>query len=138
MQQPPKSRTFRKVRRRVLRPKGKRTIQLVEAGFEFGLRLKSSGQLTARQIEAARRVIVRVLKREGKLKICVFPDQPVTAKPLEVRQGKGKGNVEYYVFVARAGALVFQLTGVDRELAKKAFELAADKLPLKAEFVEAG
>ena len=138
MQQPPKSRKFRKVRSRVLIPKGKRALQPLEQGFEFGLRLKSSGQLTARQIEAARRVIVRVLKREGKLKICVFPDQPVTKKPLEVRQGKGKGNVEYYVFVARAGALVFQLTGVDAELAKKALDLATDKLPLKAEFVQAG
>lgn len=133
MFQPPKSMKFRK--RHKGRNRGQSKASTVAFG-QFGLRFVSRGKVNARQIEAARRVIARVTKRQGTLWIRVFPDKPVTKKPLEVRQGKGKGNVEFYIFEVKPGAMFFELAGVSEELARKAFKLASDKLPLKTEFVK--
>ncbi len=103
---------------------------------EFGLKALDRGRVTARQIEAARRAITRHVKRGGKLYIQIFPDKPITKKPLEVRQGKGKGNVEYWVAEVRPGRVMFEIEGITEELAREAFTLAAAKLPLKAVFVK--
>lgn len=103
---------------------------------EFGLKSLERGQLTARQIEAARRALTRYVKRGGKIWIRIFPDKPITKKPLEVRQGKGKGNVEYWVSLIQPGRMIFEIEGVTNELAREAFRLAAGKLPLKTSFVE--
>jgi large subunit ribosomal protein L16 len=103
---------------------------------EYGLKALDRGRLTARQIEAARRAITRHVKRGGKLYIQVFPDKPITKKPLEVRQGKGKGNVEYWVAEIKPGRVMFEIEGIPEELAREAFTLAAAKLPLKAVFVK--
>ncbi|GDX84124.1 50S ribosomal protein L16 [Methylococcaceae bacterium] len=101
---------------------------------EFGLKSVSRGRLTARQIESARRAISRHVKRGGKIWIRVFPDKPITEKPLAVRMGKGKGNVEYWVAQIRPGAMLYEIQGVSEELAREAFTLAAAKLPLKTLF----
>jgi large subunit ribosomal protein L16 len=103
---------------------------------EFGLKAIERGRLTARQIEATRRAMTRHIKRGGKIWIRVFPDKPITQKPLEVRQGKGKGNVEYWVAVIQPGKILFEMEGVSRELAIEAFELARAKLPFKVRFAE--
>jgi large subunit ribosomal protein L16 len=103
---------------------------------EFGLKAISRGWLTARQIEAARRAMTRKVKRGGKIWIRVFPDKPITGKPLEVRQGKGKGNVEYWVAQIQPGRIMFEIEGVDEDLAKEAFALAASKLPFETTFVK--
>lgn len=103
---------------------------------DFGLRATARGRITARQIEAARRAMTRCIKRGGKIWIRIFPDKPITKKPLEVRQGKGKGSVEYWVAEVKPGTMLFEMEGVDRELAEQAFLLAARKLPMKAVFVE--
>ena len=102
---------------------------------EFALKSTARGQITARQIEAARRAITRSVKRGGKLWIRVFPDVPVTKKPIEVRQGKGKGNVEYWVAKIQPGRVIYEIEGVSEELAREAFELAAAKLPVQTAFV---
>ncbi len=102
---------------------------------EYGLKATTRGRLTARQIEAARRTITRNVKRGGKLWIRVFPDKPVTKKPLEVRQGKGKGNVEYWVALVQPGSVLYEIEGVSEEMAREAFALAAAKLPIKTTFV---
>lgn len=101
---------------------------------EFGLKACERGRLTARQIEAARRALTRHIKRGGKVWIRVFPDKPITAKPLEVRQGKGKGSVEYWVAQIQPGKVLFEMEGVSRELAIEAFDLAKAKLPFKVVF----
>lgn len=101
---------------------------------EYGLKSVSRGRLTARQIEAGRRTISRHVKRGGKIWIRVFPDKPITKKPLEVRMGKGKGSVEYWVAQIRPGAMLYEIQGVPEELAREAFALAAAKLPLKTLF----
>ncbi len=101
----------------------------------YGLKALTPDRVTSRQIEAARRAITRHLKRQGKVWIRIFPDVPVTAKPLEVRQGKGKGSVEYYAARVKPGRIMFELDGVSRELAQEAFDLAAMKLPVKTRFV---
>jgi large subunit ribosomal protein L16 len=103
---------------------------------DYGLKSVVRGQLTARQIEAARRAMTRFVKRGGKIWIRVFPDKPITKKPLEVRQGKGKGNVEYWVAQIKPGKLLYEIAGVTEEVAREAFGLAAAKLPLKTTFVE--
>jgi large subunit ribosomal protein L16 len=103
---------------------------------EYGLKSLDRGRVTARQIEAARRAITRHVKRGGKLYIQIFPDKPITKKPLEVRQGKGKGNVEYWVAEVKPGRVMFEIEGISEELAREAFTLAAAKLPLKAIFVK--
>lgn len=102
---------------------------------EFGLKTVERGQLTARQIEAARRAMTRCIKRGGKIWIRVFPDKPITKKPLEVRQGKGKGNVEYWVALVQPGRLLYEMDGVTEETAREAFKLAAAKLSVKTVFV---
>ncbi len=101
---------------------------------EFGLKSQERGRLTARQIEAARRAISRHVKRGGKLWIRVFPDKPITKKPLEVRMGKGKGSVEYWVAQIKPGTMLYEIQGVPEELAREAFKLAAAKLPVKTTF----
>jgi len=102
---------------------------------EFALKSTTRGQLTARQIEAARRTISRKVKRGGKLWIRVFPDVPITKKPIEVRQGKGKGNVEYWVAKIQPGRVIYEIEGVSEEMAREAFKLAAAKLPVRTTFV---
>jgi large subunit ribosomal protein L16 len=101
----------------------------------IGLKAISRGRLTARQIEAARRAMTRHVKRGGKIWIRVFPDKPITEKPLEVRQGKGKGNVEYWVAEIRPGKMLYEMEGVNEEIAREAFLLAAAKLPIKTTVV---
>ncbi|MCC2607977.1 50S ribosomal protein L16 [Planctobacterium marinum] len=101
----------------------------------FGLKSVGRGRMTARQIEAARRAMTRHIKRQGKIWIRVFPDKPITEKPLEVRQGKGKGNVEYWVCQIQPGRVLYEMEGVPEQLAREAFELAAAKLPFKTTFV---
>jgi large subunit ribosomal protein L16 len=102
---------------------------------EFGLKSTGRGRLTARQIESARRAMVRHIKRGGKIWIRVFPDKPITNKPAEVRMGNGKGNVEYYVAEIQPGKVLYEMDGVSEELAREAFRLAAAKLPLPCVFV---
>lgn len=101
---------------------------------EYGLKSVSRGRMTARQIEAARRAISRHVKRGGKIWIRVFPDKPITKKPLEVRMGKGKGSVEYWVAQIKPGTMLFEIEGVSEDLAREAFTLAAAKLPVKTTF----
>jgi large subunit ribosomal protein L16 len=101
---------------------------------EFGLKATTRGRLTARQIEAARRAITRQVRRGGKLWIRVFPDKPVSKKPLEVRMGKGKGNVEYWVALVQPGKMLYEIEGVPEDLAREAFRLAAAKLPVQTTF----
>ena len=101
---------------------------------EFGLKATSRGRLTSRQIEAARRAITRKVRRGGKLWIRVFPDKPVSKKPLEVRMGKGKGNVEYWVAQIQPGKMLYEIEGVSEEMAREAFALAAAKLPVQTTF----
>lgn len=103
---------------------------------EFGLRAVGHARITARQIEAARRAVSRYIKRGGKIWIRIFPDKPITQKPLEVRQGSGKGNVEYWVALVQPGKVLFEIEGVTPDLAQEAFRLAAAKLPVKTEFIE--
>ncbi len=102
---------------------------------EFGIKTVERARITARQIEAARRTIARKIKRGGKLWIRLFPDKPITKKPLEVRQGKGKGAVEYWVALVQPGKVLFELEGIPEQLAREAFCLAAAKLPVKTIFV---
>ena len=103
---------------------------------EFGLQSTARGRLTARQIEAGRRAINRHIRRGGKVWIRVFPDKPITEKPLEVRMGKGKGNVEYWVAQIKPGKMLYEIQGVSEEMARAAFERAAAKLPFATTFVE--
>jgi large subunit ribosomal protein L16 len=103
---------------------------------EYGLKATGRGRLTARQIEAARRAMTRHIKRGGKIWIRVFPDKPITKKPLEVRQGKGKGNVEYWVAQIQPGRMLYEMAGVDSTVAREAFRLAAAKLPIPTTVVE--
>jgi large subunit ribosomal protein L16 len=102
---------------------------------EFGLKAVGRGRITARQIEAARRAMTRHIKRGGKIWIRIFPDKPITKKPLEVRQGKGKGNVEYWVAQIQPGKILYEMEGVTEDIAREAFTLAAAKLPIATRFV---
>ena len=103
---------------------------------EFGMKCTGRGRITARQLEAARRAIARHVKRVGKTVIRIFPDKPISKKPLEVRQGKGKGNVEYWVALVQPGRILFEIEGVPEELAREAFARAAAKLPISVLFVK--
>ena len=103
---------------------------------EFGLKSIERGRMTARQIEAGRRAITRHIKRGGKVWIRVFPDKPITKKPLEVRMGKGKGSVEFWVAQIKPGTMLFELQGVSKEIAQEAFALASAKFPFKTKFAE--
>ena len=102
---------------------------------EFGLKATTHGHLTARQIEAARRAISRFVKRGGKLWIRVFPDKPISRKPIEVRMGNGKGNVEFHVAVVQPGRMLYEMEGIDEKTAREAFRLAAAKLSVQTTFV---
>jgi large subunit ribosomal protein L16 len=103
---------------------------------EFGLKATERGRVTARQIEAARRAMTRHIKRGGKIWIRVFPDVPISKKPLEVRMGKGKGNVEQWVAKIQPGSVLYEMEGVSEDIAREAFRLAANKLPIKTTFVQ--
>ncbi len=129
----PKKTKFRKMhkgRNRGLAQRGNK----VSFG-EFGLKATARGRITARQIEAARRAMTRHIKRGGRIWIRIFPDKPITNKPLEVRMGKGKGNVEFWVAEIQPGRMLYEMEGVSEELAREAFRLAAAKLPVKTTFV---
>ncbi len=129
----PKKTKFRKMhkgRNRGLAQRGSK----VSFG-EFGLKATARGRITARQIEAARRAMTRHIKRGGRIWIRIFPDKPITNKPLEVRMGKGKGNVEYWVAEIQPGRMLYEMEGVTEEVAREAFRLASAKLPLKTTFV---
>jgi large subunit ribosomal protein L16 len=129
----PKRTKFRKVqkgRNRGLAQSGNK----VSFG-EYGLKATERGRLTSRQIESARRAMTRHIKRGGKIWIRVFPDKPITSKPLEVRMGKGKGSVEYWVAQIQPGRVLYEVQGVNEVLAREAFSLAAAKLPFKTQFV---
>ena len=103
---------------------------------DFGLKTTERGRITARRIEAARRAMTRHVKRGGKIWIRVFPDKPITEKPLEVRMGSGKGSVEYWVAEVQPGKVLFEMEGVAESLAQEAFALAAAKLPVETTFVK--
>jgi large subunit ribosomal protein L16 len=102
---------------------------------EYGLKSTERGRLTARQIEAARRALTRHIKRGGRVWIRVFPDKPISKKPLEVRMGKGKGNPEYWVSLVKPGHVLYEMEGVSEDIAREAFKLAGAKLPVKTVFV---
>jgi large subunit ribosomal protein L16 len=126
----PKKRKYRKDKKgriRGLAFKGNR----VSFG-DFGLKATTRGRVTARQIEAARRAITRRIKRGGRMWIRIFPDKPVSKKPLEVRQGSGKGNVEYWVAIIKPGHILFEVSGLSKDMVAEAFKAAAIKLPIKA------
>ena len=101
----------------------------------YGLKALEQHWLTDRQIEAARQALTRHMKREGNVWIRVFPDKPITRKPLEVRMGKGKGNLEFWAAVVKPGRILFEVDGVPEQIAKESLELAAGKLPIKTKFV---
>ncbi|MAZ66682.1 MAG: 50S ribosomal protein L16 [Kangiellaceae bacterium] len=129
----PKRMKFRKMQKG--RNRGFATTGNKVSFGDFGLKATTHGRITARQIEAARRAMNRQLRRTGKIYIRIFPDKPITEKPLEVRQGKGKGNVEYWVAQVQPGRMLYEIAGVSEELAREAFTLAAAKLPVQTTFV---
>lgn len=102
----------------------------------YGLKSLETEWITARQIEAGRRAILRYLKKGGKLWVRIFPDKPVTTKGTEVPMGGGKGNVDHYVFPVRPGRVIFELEGIKEDIAREAFKMAADKLPIKTKFLK--
>ena len=120
--------------------KGRNTGNAVRgSSISFGtyaLKATSRGQLTSRQIEAARRAMTRKVKRGAKIWIRVFPDKPITKKPLEVRQGKGKGNVELWVSIIKPGKILYEMEGAEESLAREAFALAASKIPFQTTFIK--
>ena len=130
----PKRVKYRKQMRGRMRGKAVRGAE-VQFG-DYGLQALEPVWLTSRQIEAARRAMVRYIKRRGKIWIRVFPDKPITQKPAETRMGKGKGSVEYWVAVIKPGRVLFEMAGVEEELAREALRLAAHKLPCKTKFVK--
>ncbi|WMC10767.1 50S ribosomal protein L16 [Oceanimonas pelagia] len=129
----PKRTKFRKVHKG--RNRGVATSGNQVSFGTFGLKATTRGRITARQIEAARRAMTRHVKRQGKIWIRIFPDKPITEKPLEVRMGKGKGNVEYWVAQIQPGRVLYEMDGVPEALAREAFALAAAKLPVRTTFV---
>lgn len=129
----PKRTKYRKVQKG--RMKGNSGRGTILSNGMFGIKSLDSNFLTSRQIEAARIAATRYMKREGQLWIKIFPDKPITKKPLEVRMGKGKGGVEYYAAVVRPGRIMFEIDGIPFEIAKEALRLAAQKLPVRTKFV---
>ena len=129
----PKKTKFRKQQKGKLR--GFTTSGAKVSFGEFGLKAITRGRVTARQIEAARRAMTRHIKRGGKVWIRIFPDVPITKKPVEVRMGKGKGNVEYWVAKVQPGKVLYEMEGVSEDVAREAFRLAAAKLPVLTTFV---
>ena len=130
----PKRTKFRKMHKG--RNRGLATRGSTVSFGEYGLKATGRGRLTARQLEAGRRAMTRHVKRGGKIWIRVFPDKPITKKPLEVRQGKGKGSVEYWVALIQPGRVLYEMEGVGEDVAREAFSLAAAKLPFKTTFVK--
>jgi len=124
---------YRKVQKKLKKTTASRGTDL--SFGEYGLKALESGWITSRQIEAARIAMTRHVKRGGKVWIRMFPDKPITAKPAETRMGKGKGSVDHWVCVVHAGKIMFEMEGVSVELAKEAFAIAAQKLPIKCKFV---
>ncbi len=135
MQQPRKFK-YRKQMKRAQHLRGTETRGTELAFGDYGLKVTEAGWITARQIEAGRIAMTRHAKRGGKVWIRMFPDKPVTSKPAETRMGKGKGSPEHWVAVVRAGRVVYEITGVDRAVARRALELAAAKMPVKTTIVE--
>jgi len=131
----PKKTKYRKTQKGRMKGLSNRGYRL--SNGMFGIKAMDSVFLTSRQIEAARIAATRYMKREGQLWIKVFPDKPITKKPLEVRMGKGKGAPEYFVAVAKAGRILFEVSGVSFDIAKEALRLAAQKLPVKTRFIVA-
>ena len=129
----PKRTKFRKQQK--MRNRGLATSGNKVSFGEFGLKATTRGRITSRQIEAARRAMTRHIKRGGKIWIRIFPDKPISKKPLEVRMGKGKGNVEYWVAQIQPGRMLYEMEGVSEEIAREAFRLAAAKLPVQTVFV---
>jgi len=129
----PKRTKFRKQQKGRMKGMSQRGHQL--SNGTFGIKSLDSDFLTSRQIEAARIAATRYMKREGQLWIKIFPDKPITKKPLEVRMGKGKGAVEYWVAVVKPGRILFEVGGVPLDVAKEALRLAAQKLPVKTKFL---
>ena len=132
----PKRVKFRKQQKGRMR--GMATRGNTVAYGDFGLQTMEPGWITNRQIEAARVALTRHIKRGGKVWIRIFPDKPVTKKPAETRMGKGKGNPEMWVAVVKPGRVLFEIEGVDAVTAKRAFELAAAKLPVKTKILQSG
>ena len=130
----PKRTKYRKVHKGRMSGKAKGGTRVTFG--EFGLQAQEPGWITARQIEAARVARTRKIKRGGKVWINIFPDKPVTEKPAETRMGSGKGNPEYWVAVIKPGRVMFELAGVDEDLAREAMRLAGNKLPVKTKFVK--
>jgi large subunit ribosomal protein L16 len=129
----PKRTKFRKQQKGRMKGNAGRGHQL-SSGM-FGIKSLDSNFITSRQIEAARIAATRYMKREGQLWIMIFPDKPITKKPLEVRMGKGKGAVEYWAAVVKPGRMLFEVGGVSLEIAREALRLAAQKLPVKTKFI---
>ena len=132
----PKKTKFRKMQKGKMKGNSQRGHRL--AFGSFGIKALEETWLTARQIEAARIAVTRHMKRQGQVWIRVFPDKPITKKPLETRQGKGKGNVEYWASPIKPGKILYEVAGVDEKDAKRAFELAGAKLPMNTTFVKRG
>ena len=129
----PKKTKFRKMQKGRMKGNSQRGHLL--AFGSFGIKALEEAWITARQIEAARIAVTRYMKRQGQVWIRIFPDKPITKKPLEVRQGKGKGNVEYWVSPIKPGKILYEMEGVDEALAREAFSLAAAKLPVSTQFI---
>ncbi len=129
----PKRTKFRKQRKG--RNRGSAQVANRVSFGEFGLKALDTGRITARQIEAARRAINRYVRRGGKIWIRIFPDVPITKKPLEVRMGKGKGNVEYWVAKIQPGRMLYEIEGVSEDVAREALQRGAAKLPVRTAFV---
>ena len=129
----PKRTKFRKAQKGRMKGLSQRGSQL--SNGMFGIKSLDSKFITSRQIEAARIAATRYMKREGQLWIKIFPDKPITKKPLEVRMGKGKGAPEYFVAVVKPGRIMFEIAGVSLDIAKEALRLAAQKLPVKTKFI---
>jgi len=133
----PKRVKYRKVQKAKGNMKGNSNRGTLLSNGMFGIKSLDQNLLTSRQIEAARVAATRYMKRQGQLRIKIFPDKPITKKPLEVRMGKGKGAPEYFVAVVKPGRIMFEVGGVPMEVAKEALRLAAQKLPVKTKFIVA-
>jgi len=130
----PKKVKYRKMQKGRSRGISRRGAEI--AFGDYALKAMETKYISSRQIEASRRAIIRYLRKGGKLWIRIFPDKPITSKGVEVPMGGGKGTVEYYVFPIRPGRIIFELAGIDEEVAKEAFSKAADKLPIKTKFIK--
>ncbi len=130
----PKRTKYRKTHKGRMTGKAQRGARV--AFGEYGLQAQEPGWITARQIESARIAMTRAIKRGGKVWITIFPDKPITEKPAETRMGSGKGNPEYWVAVVKPGRVMFEMSGVDEDLAREAMRRASHKLPVKTKFVK--